>query len=81
MLVLRQINSQATRMETRRLESKTNHQTSKEMTQTSWSSISEPVGISKSNAFQHSGLLEQINTTADSSDYLWYSIRYEGYCC
>ncbi|XP_058757536.1 beta-galactosidase 8-like [Vicia villosa] len=38
-----------------------------------WSWISEPVGISKDDAFTKSGLLEQINTTADKSDYLWYS--------
>lgn len=38
-----------------------------------WSWISEPVGISKDDAFTKSGLLEQINTTADRSDYLWYS--------
>ncbi|KAJ8751435.1 hypothetical protein K2173_016643 [Erythroxylum novogranatense] len=40
-----------------------------------WSWINEPVGISKDNAFLKSGLLEQINTTADQSDYLWYSLR------
>ncbi|CAI8589117.1 unnamed protein product [Vicia faba] len=39
-----------------------------------WSWISEPVGISKDDAFTKSGLLEQINTTADRSDYLWYSL-------
>ncbi|KAK7402136.1 hypothetical protein VNO78_14159 [Psophocarpus tetragonolobus] len=41
---------------------------------TGWSWISEPVGISKADAFSQTGLLEQINTTADKSDYLWYSI-------
>lgn len=41
----------------------------------SWSWIYEPVGISK-KAFVKPGLLEQINTTADKSDYLWYSLRY-----
>ncbi|XP_055959705.1 beta-galactosidase 8 isoform X2 [Mercurialis annua] len=40
----------------------------------SWSWIKEPVGISKNDAFVKSGLLEQINTTADKSDYLWYSL-------
>ncbi|KAL8057574.1 hypothetical protein ABFX02_04G192300 [Erythranthe guttata] len=40
----------------------------------SWSWYSEPVGISSSNAFVLPGLLEQINTTADKSDYLWYSL-------
>ncbi|KAG4974459.1 hypothetical protein AAZX31_11G175200 [Glycine max] len=39
-----------------------------------WSWISEPIGISKSDSFSKFGLLEQINTTADKSDYLWYSI-------
>jgi hypothetical protein len=42
----------------------------------SWSWIYEPVGISKNDAFVKPGLLEQINTTADKSDYLWYSLRY-----
>ncbi|KDP44070.1 hypothetical protein JCGZ_05537 [Jatropha curcas] len=39
-----------------------------------WSWINEPVGISKKDAFVKSVLLEQINTTADKSDYLWYSL-------
>lgn len=39
-----------------------------------WNYINEPVGISK-DAFTVAGLLEQINTTADKSDYLWYSLR------
>ncbi|KAL5056056.1 hypothetical protein RYX36_036738, partial [Vicia faba] len=39
-----------------------------------WSWISEPVGISKTDAFSKYGLHEQINTTADRSDYLWYSL-------
>ncbi|OAY37993.1 beta-galactosidase 8 [Manihot esculenta] len=39
-----------------------------------WSWINEPVGISTKDAFVKSGLLEQINTTADKSDYLWYSL-------
>ncbi|KAK2380321.1 beta-galactosidase [Trifolium repens] len=41
-----------------------------------WSWISEPVGISKADAFSKHGLLEQINTTADRSDYLWYSLSF-----
>ena len=41
-----------------------------------WSWINEPVGISKDDAFTKPGLLEQIQTTADKSDYLWYSLRY-----
>ncbi|GMI81634.1 beta-galactosidase 8 [Hibiscus trionum] len=39
-----------------------------------WSWINEPVGISKASASSRLGLLEQINTTADQSDYLWYSL-------
>ncbi|KAK7262331.1 hypothetical protein RJT34_29899 [Clitoria ternatea] len=39
-----------------------------------WSWISEPIGISKAASFAKLGLLEQINTTADRSDYLWYSL-------
>ncbi|KAK7312559.1 hypothetical protein VNO77_36500 [Canavalia gladiata] len=39
-----------------------------------WSWISEPIGISKDDSFSKYGLLEQINTTADRSDYLWYSM-------
>ncbi|XP_075485409.1 beta-galactosidase 8-like isoform X2 [Primulina tabacum] len=42
-----------------------------------WSWINEPVGISSDNAFTKLGLLEQINTTADRSDYLWYSVSVE----
>ncbi|CAF2165272.1 unnamed protein product [Brassica napus] len=40
-----------------------------------WSHIKEPIGISKADALVKPGLLEQINTTADKSDYLWYSLR------
>ncbi|GMP98707.1 hypothetical protein CsSME_00046496 [Camellia sinensis var. sinensis] len=39
-----------------------------------WSWFNEPVGISSKNAFMQLGLAEQINTTADKSDYLWYSL-------
>ncbi|CAN0905068.1 Beta-galactosidase 8 [Linum grandiflorum] len=39
-----------------------------------WSWIAEPVGITKDSAFTKPGLQEQINTTADQSDYLWYSL-------
>ncbi|KAI7730688.1 hypothetical protein M8C21_023052 [Ambrosia artemisiifolia] len=39
-----------------------------------WSYVSEPVGISSNDAFNRPGLVEQINTTADQSDYLWYSL-------
>ncbi|KAF7119915.1 hypothetical protein RHSIM_Rhsim13G0093500 [Rhododendron simsii] len=39
-----------------------------------WSWFNEPVGISSENAFTKLGLLEQISTTSDQSDYLWYSL-------
>ncbi|KAK2424753.1 beta-galactosidase [Trifolium repens] len=45
-----------------------------ETSSSKWSWISEPVGISKVGSFSKTGLLEQINTTADRSDYLWYSL-------
>lgn len=45
--------------------------------QSGWSWVDEPVGISKNNAFTKLGLLEQINITADKSDYLWYSLSTE----
>ncbi|XP_059626762.1 beta-galactosidase 8 [Cornus florida] len=45
--------------------------------QSGWSWFIEPVGISNKNAFMKLGLVEQINTTADESDYLWYSLRTE----
>lgn len=41
-----------------------------------WSWLIEPVGISKDNSLKNDGLLEQISTTKDVSDYLWYSTRY-----
>ncbi|XP_051120653.1 beta-galactosidase 8-like isoform X2 [Andrographis paniculata] len=42
-----------------------------------WSWIYEPIGISSNGAFAKRELLEQINTTADQSDYLWYSLSIE----
>ncbi|XP_042439471.1 beta-galactosidase 6-like isoform X2 [Zingiber officinale] len=45
-----------------------------EITESGWKYVQEPVGISKTSAFKREGLLEQINTTGDVSDYLWYSI-------
>ncbi|XP_058086630.1 beta-galactosidase 6 [Magnolia sinica] len=77
------INSQANHMEMRRLRSESERQDPKQIVgssetfQSDWSSVTEPVGISKSNAFKKSGLAEQINTTADASDYLWYSLSFE----
>jgi len=49
---------------------------SSETSSSKWSWINEPVGISKEDILSKTGLLEQINTTADRSDYLWYSLRY-----
>ncbi|KAK6141932.1 hypothetical protein DH2020_024321 [Rehmannia glutinosa] len=41
----------------------------------SWSWFKEPVGISiNRDAFVLPGLVEQINTTADKSDFMWYSL-------
>ncbi|KAA8544029.1 hypothetical protein F0562_021794 [Nyssa sinensis] len=54
-----------------------NDVTSSEAFQSGWSWFNEPVGISNNNAFMKVGLVEQINTTADKSDYLWYSLSTE----
>lgn len=40
-----------------------------------WDWYKEKVGIWGSNSFVASGLLEQINTTKDTSDFLWYTTR------
>ena len=40
-----------------------------------WSWYNEKVGVWGSNAFMTSSLLEQINTTKDTSDFLWYTTR------
>lgn len=71
-----QINSQATHLEEKylKVENQDSDQTlDSSKVQSGWSYINEPVGISKSDAFTKTGLMEQINTTADVSDYLWYS--------
>lgn len=68
-----QINSQATRLKERYVGVGESVHSSAEELKSSWSFVNEPVGISKSTAFTQAGLLEQINTTADTSDYLWYS--------
>jgi hypothetical protein len=47
-----------------------------ELAVSGWSYAIEPVGITKDNALTKAGLMEQINTTADASDFLWYSTRY-----
>lgn len=38
-----------------------------------WSWYKEEVGVSRNDSFTKAGLLEQINTTKDTSDYLWYT--------
>ncbi|CAN1221977.1 Beta-galactosidase 8 [Linum grandiflorum] len=38
-----------------------------------WSWYKEQIGISGNNLFTANGLLEHINTTEDTSDFLWYS--------
>jgi hypothetical protein len=47
-----------------------------ELTSSGWSYAIEPVGITKENVVTKPGLMDQINTTADASDFLWYSTRY-----
>lgn len=47
-----------------------------ELAVSGWSYAIEPVGITKDNSLTKPGLMEQINTTADASDFLWYSTRY-----
>ncbi|XP_020269243.1 beta-galactosidase 8-like isoform X2 [Asparagus officinalis] len=39
-----------------------------------WQWYKEQVGTSTMNSFTRQGLLEQINTTRDRSDYLWYTM-------
>ena len=43
---------------------------------TNWSWHKEDVGIWGQDSFSAQGLLEQLNTVLDKSDYLWYTIRY-----
>lgn len=40
-----------------------------------WSWYKEKIGVSGNNTFVASNLLEQINTTKDMSDFLWYTTR------
>jgi len=41
-----------------------------------WSWHREDVGIWGQDKFSARGLLEQLSTVLDKSDYLWYTIRY-----
>lgn len=52
------------------------HKVTKEyyLTSSDWEWYKEQVGILTNNSFTRPGLLEQINTTRDRSDYLWYTI-------
>ncbi|OEL14026.1 Beta-galactosidase 6, partial [Dichanthelium oligosanthes] len=72
-----QINSQVMSSEMRYLESSTvasdGSFTTPELTVSGWSYAIEPVGITKDNSLTKPGLMDQINTTADASDFLWYS--------
>lgn len=75
-----QINSQVTTSEMRSLGSSIQDTDDSlitpELATAGWSYAIEPVGITKENALTKPGLMEQINTTADASDFLWYSTRY-----
>ncbi|KAK6932497.1 Beta-galactosidase, beta-sandwich domain [Dillenia turbinata] len=44
-----------------------------DFSQSEWSWYKETVGVWGNNSFVESGLLEQINTTKDISDFLWYT--------
>ncbi|TVU47699.1 hypothetical protein EJB05_07306, partial [Eragrostis curvula] len=72
-----QINSQVTSTEMRYLQSSTEASddsfVTPELAVSGWSYAIEPVGITKDNSLTKPGLMEQINTTADASDFLWYS--------
>ncbi|KAH7279619.1 hypothetical protein KP509_37G026600 [Ceratopteris richardii] len=43
------------------------------LSETPWEIYKEPISDRRGNSFMFGGLLEQINTTKDMSDYLWYS--------
>ncbi|KAL5986890.1 hypothetical protein ACLOJK_015224 [Asimina triloba] len=47
------------------------------LTRSSWGWYKEQVGIWSNNSFTSPSLLEQINTTKDVSDFLWYALRYK----
>lgn len=40
-----------------------------------WMWYNEPIGVWGSNSFTQNGLMEQLDMTKDSSDYLWYTTR------
>ncbi|KAK9287776.1 hypothetical protein L1049_016216 [Liquidambar formosana] len=41
----------------------------------SWMTVKEPIGVWGENNFTVQGILEHLNVTKDSSDYLWYITR------
>lgn len=41
-----------------------------------WVTIKEPIGVWSEEKFTAEGILEHLNVTKDSSDYLWYITRY-----
>jgi hypothetical protein len=40
-----------------------------------WSIFTETIGIWDKNDFVQNGFVDHINTTKDSTDYLWYTTR------
>lgn len=41
-----------------------------------WMTLKEPIGEWGGNNFTAEGILEHLNVTKDTSDYLWYILRY-----
>ncbi|GLJ52389.1 hypothetical protein SUGI_1114380 [Cryptomeria japonica] len=73
-----QVSSQTTSVQMQLASSKLVHSSSKErsyleMEEKEWSWLPEPIGVWGKGAFSKHGLVEQINTVGDSSDYLWYT--------
>jgi len=52
------------------------HQDRSSLISESWMTLSEPVGLWSPYNFTVQGILEHLNVTKDSSDYLWYFTRY-----
>ncbi|KAI5070792.1 hypothetical protein GOP47_0015135 [Adiantum capillus-veneris] len=71
-----QVNAQSSRLTTsgvvvdEELQSRKNIMT---LSKAAWEIYQEPLGDRAESSFSAKGLLEQINTTKDDSDYLWYS--------
>ena len=45
------------------------------LSDSSWSWYVEKVGVWSNESFTETSLVEQINTTKDTSDFLWYTTR------